>query len=414
MRRLSHQIWLTVVAVLVLFTLLVSTAWFFSPAADAEHDLQAGLAETLAGLLPGPDRPTAELQAAVARLGKPLALDVAVFAPDGTWLAGVGRVLPPPSSGPGPTRWVRGRGRGLTITLRLPDGRFLAARRPHGPVQAHAFFLGLLGLLALAVAVGAWPLTRRLTGRLERLRHGVEELGHGELSARVAVEGRDEIAGLAESFNRAAGRIEDLVGSQRRMLAFASHELRSPLARLRVSLEMLAGDEALKTGAAHDIAELDGLIGELLETSRVEALGAARSEHVDVLALVAEEAARVALEASGDAAIVRGDARLLRRLVRNLLDNARRHGGGTAIEARVATLAGGGARLEVADRGRGVGESERERIFEPFYRPAGSPETGEGYGLGLALVRQIARAHGGDARCLPRDGGGSVFQVTLG
>jgi signal transduction histidine kinase len=110
---------------------------------------------------------------------------------------------------------------------------------------------------------------------------------------------------------------------------------------------------------------------------------------------------------------VRGDARLLRRLVRNLLDNARRHGAGTAVLARIER-AGEGARLTVADRGPGVEDGERERIFEPFYRPPGAPETGASHGLGLALVRQIARAHGGEARCLPRDGGGTVFEVTLG
>jgi signal transduction histidine kinase len=413
MRRLSHQIWLTVVTVLVLFAVLVSFSWYLSPAAAGERDLETGVAQALAELLPGPDRPTDELQSAVARLARPLKLDLAVFAANGTRLAGVGSGPPGPAVGPPRPRMTRQLTRGFAFTLRLPDGRYLVARRPHGPAQAHAFLLGFFGLLALALALGAWPLTRRLTGRLERLRRGVEGLGQGDLTARVAVEGRDEVAGLAESFNRAAERIEALVGSQRRMLAFASHELRSPLARLRVSLEMLAGETALKTGAARDIAELDGLLGELLETSRVEALGAARTEDVDVLALMAEEAARVGADVTGDPAMVKGDPRLLRRLVRNLLDNARRHGGGTAIEGNV-TRDGSGARFTVADRGPGVPEAERERIFEPFYRPAGSAETGEGYGLGLALVRQIARAHGGDARCVPRDGGGSAFEVTLG
>ena len=102
----------------------------------------------------------------------------------------------------------------------------------------------------------------------------------------------------------------------------------------------------------------------------------------------------------------------LRRLVRNLLENARRHGGGGV---RVRVDAGrGGACLRVEDAGPGVPEAERERIFEPFYRSPGSPETGTGHGLGLALVRQIARAHGGEARCLARSGGGSVFEITLG
>jgi signal transduction histidine kinase len=225
--------------------------------------------------------------------------------------------------------------------------------------------------------------------------------------------GRDEVAALARSFNRAADRIQQLVEAERRQLAFASHELRSPLARLRVSIEMMAGDSSLKARAERDVEELDALIGELLEASRLEALGRAdRDEAIDLLGLVAEEAARVEAAVEGQAVEVRGDPRLLRRLVRNLLENARRHGG-TSVEARVARLETG-ARLTVADRGPGVAPTERERIFEPFYRPPGAPETGASYGLGLALVRQIARAHGGEARCQAREGGGTVFEVVLG
>jgi signal transduction histidine kinase len=271
-----------------------------------------------------------------------------------------------------------------------------------------------VGLLALAVGVGAWPLVRRLTQRLERLRLRVEDLGRGDLSTRAPVEGRDEVADLARSFNRAADRIQQLVEAQRRQLAFASHELRSPLARLRVSLEMMGGDPALAERAARDVDELDALLGELLEASRLQALGRPeRDETVDLLGLVAEEAARVEVPVAGEPAELRGDPRLLRRLVRNLLENARRHAGGAGVEARVLRL-DRGARLSVADRGPGVPEGERERIFEPFYRPPGAHETGTGFGLGLALVRQIARAHGGEARCLPREGGGTVFEVTLG
>ncbi|MFI4946382.1 MAG: sensor histidine kinase, partial [Burkholderiales bacterium] len=189
--------------------------------------------------------------------------------------------------------------------------------------------------------------------------------------------------------------------------------LRSPLARLRIALEMLRGDDAGRAGAARDVAELDALITELLEASRLEAVGAGeRAELLDLLGLVAEEAARTEAVVSGEPVELRGDARLLRRLVRNLLDNPRRHAGRTEVTARVEPTPQG-ARLRVADRGPGVPESERERIFEPFYRPPGAPETGSGYGLGLALVRQIARAHGGDVACRPRDGGGTEFEVVL-
>ncbi|HJS56999.1 MAG TPA: HAMP domain-containing sensor histidine kinase [Vicinamibacteria bacterium] len=412
MRRLSHQIYLTVVGALLLFAVLISAAWMLSPARGEERDLAAGYAATVAELLPPADRPVHELQEAVARLADRLRLDIAVFAADGTRLASAGRRLPAPHQGLAESHWVRPRGHGLAVALRLPDGRFFVARSLHAPARTHRFFLTSLALLAAAVALGAWPLSRRLTGRLERLRQRVEDLGGGKLEARAPIEGRDEVAALARSFNSAAERIEALVMAQRRMLAFASHELRSPLARLSVALEMMAADPALKARARRDLAELDGLIGELLEASRLEAQGA-RAEAVDLLALVAEEAARSGADVEGVPVVLRGDARLLRRLVRNLLENARRHGAGSAVEARVESD-GPGARLSVADRGPGVPESERERIFEPFYRPPGSAESGEGYGLGLALVRQIARAHGGDARCLAREGGGTMFEVLLG
>ncbi|HUT40612.1 MAG TPA: ATP-binding protein, partial [Gammaproteobacteria bacterium] len=111
--------------------------------------------------------------------------------------------------------------------------------------------------------------------------------------------------------------------------------------------------------------------------------------------------------------IVHGDARLLRRLIRNLLENAQRHSSASEIEASVCKGVDETVVLRVEDRGPGVPEKERERIFEPFYRIEGSRETGEGFGLGLSLVRQIAQCHGGEVRCLPRPGGGTCFEVIL-
>jgi signal transduction histidine kinase len=272
--------------------------------------------------------------------------------------------------------------------------------------------LAVLSLLAAAVAVGAYPVARRLTRRLERLRAGVEGLGGGDLHARVPVEGRDEVAALASSFNRAADRIEALVGAQRTLLASASHELRSPLARLRVALELAAADKPeLRERAARDIAELDELIEDLLLASRLESVETLpRTEPIDLLGLVAEEAARGDADVAGDAVSARGDLKLLRRLVRNLLENAWRHGA-PPVTAHVAAV-NGRVRLVVCDAGPGVPEAERERIFVPFHRvPAERPVGGTG--LGLSLVRQIARRHGGEARYLARAEGGACFEVLL-
>jgi signal transduction histidine kinase len=183
-----------------------------------------------------------------------------------------------------------------------------------------------------------------------------------------------------------------------------------------MAVEML-GREArpeLRAELERDIAELDALVDEILLASRLDAVGALdATEDVDLLAAAAEECARVDAALEGEPVSVRGDARLVRRMIRNLLENARRYGDGTPVDVTVQRRADGRAVLRVCDRGPGVPEGERERIFEPFFRLAGAREREGGVGLGLALVRQIARKHGGDVECLPRDGGGSCFEVTL-
>jgi signal transduction histidine kinase len=281
-------------------------------------------------------------------------------------------------------------------------------------VLALHWLLGLLLFLA-AAAVAAYPLARRLTGRLDRLRAEVRRFGEGNLDARVSVEGGDEVAELARGFNAAAERVQALVRAQRQLLANVSHELRTPLARLRMSVELLPGDAGSepRRSMIADLHELDTLIGDLLVASRLES-GAPleRVEDVDLLALAAEEAARSGAEVTGASVSVRGDPRLLRVLVRNLLENARVHGRASAVCAEVRADAAG-ACLRVRDAGPGVPEAERERIFEAFHRVPGRSQASGGSGLGLALVRQIARRHGGEARCLAQDGPGACFEVRL-
>jgi signal transduction histidine kinase len=413
MRRLYLQVYAAFVGILVLFGILAWVAWRLAGPDPEERRALDGFAALVAEALPAPDAPRGELRAALERLAARFPADVAVHGADGALQASAGAPLPPPPEG-ARSGWLRGGpGRGA-LALHLPDGRWLLARHAHpGGAAAHGA-LAALALLALAIAVGAYPVVRRLTGRLERLQARVEALGQGELSARVLVEGRDEVAELAQSFNRAAERIERLVGAQKALLASVSHELRSPLARIRTAAELLSGERPeLVAGIARDVEELDALIGELLLASRLDARAEwGEPSEVDLLALVAEEAAHFDAQVEGEPARLRGDPRLLRRLVRNLFENARRHGGGAAVEASVRRL-GSGALLRVADRGPGVPEPERERIFEPFYRPPGHREGEGGVGLGLALVRRIARHHAGDARCLPRPGGGTCFEVEL-
>ncbi len=275
----------------------------------------------------------------------------------------------------------------------------------------------VLVLLFVAVAVGAFPVVRRLTRRLEALKLGVEQFGAGQLQHRVEVSGQDEVAAVATSFNVAAERIEALVRSHQSLLANASHELRSPLARMKMAVAMLeeappAQRDRLKREIDTNVAELDALVEEVLLASRLDAApDADRREPVELLGMAAEEAARVDARVSGSAVSVLGEERLLRRALRNLLENARRYGGGE-VELRVEP-AGDGVEVHVCDQGPGVPAAMRERIFEPFFRLPGHAELAGGVGLGLSLVKQIAARHGGGVRCEGRDGGGSCFVLTL-
>ena len=335
---------------------------------------------------------------------------------------------------------------------------------PGGPGDKSWFkppfgFVWMLMLVGLAVALGTYPLIRRLTKRLNTLQIGVEQWGQGDLSTRVKVSGNDEVAFLAERFNTAASRIEALVGSHKSLLANASHELRSPLTRIKMGLELMAptvgtdvsalppeGANFPRDGSSgnsassrifdkhkdeinRNINELDQLIAEILLASRLDSAQAdvGAFESVDLTGLAAEECAKSGAELqvlSESAIAVQGVPKLLRRLMRNLLENANRY----AIKDAVTTSAdpvmltlaiegvgyGRTAVLRVTDHGPGVPAELRERIFEPFYRAPGASERDGGVGLGLALVKSIAQRHGGSVRCeAAASGQGACFVVTL-
>ncbi len=442
-RRLYLRIYVAVLASLLVFALLIGGLWRWALHSDDRPGTREIAAELASDLLPASAGPAA-WQQTLSRWQARTGIDLALTDAQGQLLASAGQPIARHrlrgddddhperragrvsqrnggmSPGEGPGAWM----------VPLPDGRRLYASRwwraPGGRLAWPGFALAL-ALAVLLIGVAVYPVVRRLTRRLESLQLAVEALGAGDLTTRVPVRGRDEVAALAESFNGAAQRIEDLVRASRSLLANASHELRSPLARIRMAIELADGagtTAASRQELRRNIAELDDLIDEILLASRLEATPVAdapargRFESLDLAGLFAEEAARVGvgldlIEPVPAGHEIVGDARLLRRLLRNLLENAVRHGGGEdSVQAR---LAHDGARwcIEVLDRGAGVPPDERERIFEPFYRLRGASEREGGVGLGLSLARQIAVHHGGTVVCEGREGGGSRFVARL-
>lgn len=303
----------------------------------------------------------------------------------------------------------------------LSDGRSLWIESPAPPMPPMGEHMLLMLLTAAAfIGVGAYPVVARLTRRLETLKTGLDAWGSGRMDLRADIDGEDEIAAVAKSFNAAADRVEALLAAHRSLLAHASHELRSPLTRLRIAVEMLIAkpDPALTPGIVRDIAELDALVEEILLASRLDQTHVQESaaETVDLLALAAEEAARAHAQLTHAEPVegayeVSGSPRLLRRLIRNLVENAAKHGA-PPVEVVLARQ-GTHVTIRVLDRGPGIPEAERERVFEPFYRPAGWAESAGSWGLGLSIVRQIVERHGGSIACEARADGGACFQVTL-
>jgi signal transduction histidine kinase len=439
-RSLYLRIYLTVVTALALFALV--SGWLVQRHLQTQFEEQRGRTENVAReraeawgdllqrALPAADAPVLEQVAALRDWSQRLRMPMAIDNAKGERIARSDSFVKRDFESPAMAARLQ--------AIRFDDGRTLWVPKPNPNRAAQAARQGelpppwwggprpwpdgvglalLLVVLFLAVAAGAWPVVRGLTRRLEALKQGVEAFGAGALGQRVSEDGRDEVAAVGVSFNRAAQRIEALLQSHQSLLANASHELRSPLARLKMAVAMIEDAAptqrpALRKEINTNIAELDALVEEVLMASRLDgAATLALKDRVGLLGLVAEEAARVGAEVQGSDVQLQGDERLLRRALRNLLENARRYGGDDVDV--VVSSQGQEAQVRVCDRGAGVPEVYRERIFEAFFRLPGHAEREGGVGLGLSLVRQIAQRHGGDVRCEAREGGGSCFVFTL-
>lgn len=398
------KVYLTLLASLALVA--IASGIFMHLGQDEDEGWGARRERFVAAMLPaGAD--ASALQSTLARLAEAFDADLALYGADKRLIASAGEplsadILQRPRR---PDREF--------MVVRLSDGRTVAARM-HEPWRAGRNPLAYLALIAALIGVVAYPVVRHLTRRLERLRRGVDSWGSGALATRVADDGSDEVAAVARSFNKAADHVERLLAAHRSLLANASHELRSPLARLRMAIDLYeeTGDQGTKSEIVRNLGELDTLVEEILLASRLDHLDELdHAEPVDLLGLAAEEGARSGVAVSGTPETVPGDPRLLARLVRNLVQNALRHGA-PPVEVKVKKE-GGKVRLSVRDHGQGVPQDEKARVFEPFYRPSGRAESAGGWGLGLALVRQIAGHHGATVRYEAPADGGARFVVEF-
>jgi signal transduction histidine kinase len=427
MTRLYTRIYLHFLGVLVVVGLAMSLVFTTGWRAQFLHASVERLARHAAALVADRFDDPASRAAAVRRLADELEVDVTVRATDGRVLTAAGNDLPTltaeeiralvaPEIVKHDHLWfaaapIRVRGGVVGVLEATPRHRFQPS--PMRPI--------LMGALALfIVGVATAPLAGRISRPVERLTEATRRFGGGDLSYRVELARRgrgrhrhrrhDEIAELTRAWNDMADRVEQLVRGQKELLANVSHELRSPLARMRMALELVPRDEAVAARLRDietDVSELDRLIEDVLTMSRLEATGLpVHLDRVDVAALLAQVAERASRDpfvagrevrvAEAPACTLGADGALLRRALWNVVENAAKYGAPPiALSARVA-----GDRLEltVTDEGPGIPAADRERVFQPFYRADKAHTPGGGFGLGLALASRVAEVHGGSIR----------------
>jgi signal transduction histidine kinase len=283
----------------------------------------------------------------------------------------------------------------------------------------------LLGGLAVSLAL-VYPLSRSITRPLERLTSAAEAFGRGNLSVRSGIEQNDEVGRLARAFDQMAQRIEAARRAERELLANVSHELRTPLARVRVALGLIENPPEATTRrlavVEDELDELERLISNVLAATKLDlAALPIRRNRVSLRELAERSRDRtLALEPEREVEInapehleMDLDRALISRALDNLLDNARKYDeSGKPLRIEIAEEAGEVV-IAVVDHGSGIPPDELERVFDPFFRGANARGRSSGFGLGLALARRIAQAHGGIARAMNTPQGGARIEIRL-
>lgn len=302
------------------------------------------------------------------------------------------------------------------VSFRIDDDEYwVMLPRERIERQVALRWLGWGAFVLVAALAGAWLIVFRLRRPLRALVGAAADVGRGRVPAPLDESGPQEIQTVSRAFNQMTRDLARLEDDRALILAGVSHDLRTPLARLRLGLEMADADAPLKSGMAADIEEMDRIIGQFLDFAR--AAGGEPAAPTDLAALTREIAARYretghALT-EGIVAVPEVTVRpmAVRRLVTNLIDNAFRYGE-QDVRLHLAP-AGRAVVVEVLDRGPGIPSDEVERLKQPFTRLETARSGKGGSGLGLAIVDRIARMHGGSLDLVPREGGGLIARVTF-
>lgn len=314
--------------------------------------------------------------------------------------------------------WYRGR---LFVIMVRGTTRYVFFF-PESPGLATKHVVLIVAMIALILA-GSYAIVRWLFRPLDWLAQGVAEIASGNLGHKVSIRSHDELGQLTSALNDMASRIRDMFRARDRLLLDVSHELRSPLTRMKVALEFVH-EESVRDKLQQEIRELETMVTELLESERLNSdHGGLVMSKIDLVALVRElvesydgQGSSVKVIEAPPALPVSVDRDRLRMAVRNVLENAVKHSlpKRGPVLVRVATVDGKTVEISIQDHGPGIPAEEHQRIFEPFYRvdTSRARATG-GYGLGLSLTKKIMTAHGGDIFLVSEPGKGSTFTLTL-
>lgn len=283
-------------------------------------------------------------------------------------------------------------------------------------MRPHALEWMWWGAAALCLAMlGAYMIVSRLNRPLKAMAAAARTVGRGEMPPRLSESGPTELADLAHAFNQMSHDLQQLDADRALILAGVSHDLRTPLARLRLGVEMCGADPADVDAMVSDIEDMDRIIGQFLEFSRVD--GGETLAPLNLAALADELSALYARRGfpltvrSSGTSLVTARPQALRRAITNLIENAINYTG-AAPELETGST-GGRPFIRVLDRGPGIPASETERVKRPFTRLESARTNTKGSGLGLAIVDRIVRGQHGEFRLGPREGGGLDASILL-